>query len=154
MYRQWCYFYNKWLLFSLIWAKKNVFIFDPHSRNKVGSFIASGNYCLLSLKSLDDVENYVKTEYAKHIKNFNETQFDLQYVKIVNEPASVTTILFCTNKATTRIRKQTYDANEEIKIKRRDKYSAIIGTPEHDAIKTQKVCHVLSYCMNSRTQCP
>ena len=49
------------------------------------------------------------------------------------------------NKARTRIRKQTYDANEEIKIKRRDKYSSnigmysvIVGTPEHDAIKKQK----------------
>ena len=59
--------------FSLIWAKQNIYLFDSHSRNKDGSFIASGSSILLAFKTLSDVENYIKTEYAKHILNFNET---------------------------------------------------------------------------------
>ena len=124
--------------FSLIWAKQNVFLFDSHSRNKEGSFVESGSSILLAFKSLSDVEKYIKTEYAKHILNFSDTQFDLQYIKITTESTSASSILSSVNKARNRIYKQKYDANEEIKKRNRDQYSDIIGTPEHDAIKKQK----------------
>ena len=51
--------------FSLIWAKQNVFLFDPHSGSKDGLFIACGSSILHAFKSLSDVENYIKSEYAK-----------------------------------------------------------------------------------------
>ena len=88
--------------FSLIWAKQNINLFDPHSRNKDGSFISSGSTTLLAFKSLSNVENYIKTEYVKHIQNFNETQVDLQYVNIVTEPTSISTVLSSVNKARTK----------------------------------------------------
>ena len=125
--------------FSLIWAKQNVFLFDSHSRNKEGSFVESGSSILLAFKSLSDVEKYIKTEYAKHISNFSDTQFDLQYIKITTESTSASSILSSVNKARNRIYKQKYDANEEIKKRNRDQYSDIIGTPKHDAIKKRKL---------------
>ena len=124
--------------FSLIWAKKNVFLFDSHNRNEEGSFVENGSSILLAFKSLSDVEKYIKTEYAKHILNFSDTQFDLQYIKIITESTSASSILSIVNKARNRTYKQKYDANEEIKKQKRDRYSSIIGTPEHDAIKKQK----------------
>ena len=130
--------------FSLIWAKQKIYLFDPHSRNKDGSFIASGSSTLLAFKSLSNVENYIKTEYVKHIQNFNETQFDLQYVNIVTEPTSISTILSSVNKARSKGRKQIYDAkfhgsvkHEEIKKQKRDTYATIIGTSQHDQVKKQ-----------------
>ena len=102
--------------FSLIWAKQNVFLFDSHSRNKEGSFVESGTSILLAFKSLSDVEKYIKTEYAKHILNFSDTQFDLQYIKIITESTSASSILSSVNKARNRTYKQKYDANEEIRL--------------------------------------
>ena len=122
--------------FSLIWAKQNVFRFDSHSINQEGSFDESGSSILLVFKTLSNVEKYIKTEYVKHILNFSDTQFDLQYIKITTECAL--SILSSVNKARNRIYKQKYDANEEIKKQKRDRYSSIIGTPDHDAIKKQK----------------
>ena len=37
--------------FSLIWTKRNVFLFDSHSRNKEGSFVESGSSILLAFKT-------------------------------------------------------------------------------------------------------
>ena len=124
--------------FSLILAKQNVFLFDSHSRNKEGAFVESGSSILLAFKTLSYVEKCIKTEYAKHILNFSDTQFDLQYIKITTESTSASSILSSVNKARNRIYKQKYDANEEIKKQNRDRYSSIIGTQEHDAIKKQK----------------
>ena len=40
------------------------------------------------------------------MQNFNETQFDIQYVNIVSEPAIMSTILSGVNKTRTRCRKK------------------------------------------------
>ena len=79
--------------FSLIWGKQNVYLFDPHSRDKNGLFIPNGSSILITFKSLTDVEKYIRTEYSKHILNFSNTHFDLQYVRVVIETASDYTIL-------------------------------------------------------------
>ena len=92
--------------FSLILANKNVYLFDPHSINKDGSFMASGSSTRFAFQSLSNVENYIKTEYVKHIQNFNETQFDLQYVNIVTEPTSIFTILSGVNEGRAKRHKQ------------------------------------------------
>ena len=84
--------------FSLIWAKQNVFRFDSHSRNKEGSLVESGSSIPLAFKTLSDVETYIKTEYVKHILNFSDTQFDLQYIKITTESTSASSILSSVNK--------------------------------------------------------
>ena len=92
--------------FSLIWAKQNVFCLDPHSRSKDGSFVACGSSILLAFKSLSDVENCIKSEYANHVQNFNETQFDIKYVNIVTESAIMSNILSGVNKTRMRCRKK------------------------------------------------
>ena len=79
--------------FSLIWAKQAVYLFDPHSRDSNRSFTPDGSSVLLAFKSLVEVEQYVKTEYSKHVLHFNESQFDLQYVQILIEPDSSSAIL-------------------------------------------------------------
>ena len=67
---------------SLIWNKSKVFLFDSHSRDNNGLFICNGTSVLLEFKSLSVVEKYIKTEYSKHISNFNKTQYDLQYIRV------------------------------------------------------------------------
>ena len=103
------------------------YLFDPRSRNKDGSFIASGSSTRFAFQSLSNVENYIKTEYVKHIQNFNETQFDLQYVNIVNEPTSIFTILSGVNEARAKPHKQIYNAKfhgsvRHVEIKKQKRY--------------------------------
>ena len=74
------------------------FLFDSPSINKEGSFVESGSSILLGFKTLSDVEKYIKIEYAKHILNFSDTQFYLQYIKRTTESTSASSILSSVNK--------------------------------------------------------
>ena len=67
---------------SLIWSKNSVFLFDSHSRDGNGTFTSNGNSIVLSFKSLIDVNCYIKMEYSKHLSNFHEQQYELQYVRV------------------------------------------------------------------------
>ena len=69
---------------ALIWSNSDFFLFDSHSRDQNGGFTAEGATVLLSFKTLSDVQQYIKNEYAKHIPRFDETQFELQYIKVIS----------------------------------------------------------------------
>ena len=79
--------------FSLIWSKNAVFLFDSHSRDINGAFTDQCASIILSFKCLSDVEKYVSSEYSKQLPNFSETQFELQYIRVVTSPANVTATL-------------------------------------------------------------
>ena len=93
--------------FSLIWSKTAVFLFDSHSRDINGAFTDQGTSIILLFQNLSDVEKYIKSEYSKQLTNFNETQFELQYIRVITSPANVIEIMdslkkgrrFVTNKA-------------------------------------------------------
>ena len=105
---------------SLIWNKSKVFLFDSHSRDNNGLFICNGTSVLLEFKSLSEVEKYIKTEYSKHISNFNKTQYDLQYVRVDHgSNNNVSSILNSINKV----------RNNEQRCKQRAK---LLGTLKHD----------------------
>ena len=125
--------------FSLVWNKKSVYLFDSHSRDINGSFTNDGTTVVLSFKSLDDVELYIRTEYSKQIVNYNKSQFEPQYVRVATSPANVTAILDSLTAGKTYYQKQIgTPKHEQYKSKLRAQRTENIGTPEHEKIKKQK----------------
>ena len=132
--------------FSLIWSKNSIFLFDSHSRDSNGSFTDQGTSVALSFKTLNDVEKYIKTEYSKQLSSsFNDTQFEIQYVRVMTSAANVAAISDSINKLKKKVvNKAMYQKiigtpqHEEIKSKQQAKCSEIFGTPKHDKMKKQK----------------
>ena len=129
--------------FSLIWSKNSIFLFDLHSRDINGCFTDQGSSVALSFKTLIDVDQYIKTEYLKHLSNFHETQYELQYVRVTS--SSVSEILDTIKKHRNRIqcdnricekRAEMFGTPEhdQINHRKREKYAQIVGTLEHDQI--------------------
>ena len=74
-------------------------MFDFHSRDKNDSFTNVGTAVVLSFVCLDNVELYIRTEYSNQIVNFDESQFEMQYVRVATSPANITAILDSLKKA-------------------------------------------------------
>ena len=74
--------------FSLIWNKTSVSLFESHGRDKNGSFTNDGTAVVLSFECLDDVDLYIRIEYSNQIVNFDESQFEVQYVRVATSPAN------------------------------------------------------------------
>ena len=110
--------------FSLIWSKNSIFLFDSHSRDETGAFVSTGSSVILSFKNLIDVQHYIKAEYSKQLANFDEMQYDLQYVKVTTK-ANTSAICNSIN-------------NCRKKIKKCEKYAESIGTPKHEEINKRK----------------
>ena len=127
--------------FSLIWSKNGVFLFDSHSRDSNGCFTDAGSSIVLSFITLFDVGKYIKTEYSKHLSNFHESQFELQYVKVTATSSAMLEISHIIKKQRKNVKDTIYVANkyDEIKQQRSRKRAEIFGTPEHDKIK-KRVC--------------
>ena len=79
-------------------SKNNYFLFDSHSRDGNGCFVAEGNSVLLMFSSLSDIECYIKREYAKNLANFDTTQFECQNVKVTCVGAATILSLFSTRR--------------------------------------------------------
>ena len=109
---------------ALIWSKNFVFLFDSHSRDTNGAFVIDGYSIALSFKSLFDIQNYIVSEYSKHISNFSETQFELQYIKVKGDIDFSITL-----KAIT---------NNRQKVQKKESYTKILGTPKHEKIKKKQ----------------
>ena len=131
--------------FALIWNKTSVFLFDSHSRDKNGSFISDGTAVVLSFSSLQNVELYIRTEYSKQITNFNECQFELQYIKVGTSPENVASILDSLKKHRKSVKNKNYyqkqigtARQDQFLSKLREQRAKSIGTPEHERMKKQK----------------
>ena len=110
-----------------------------------GSFTNDGTAAVLLFKSLDDVELYVRTEYSKQIVDFNESQFELQYIRVTTSLANVTDILRSSKMRRNSDANKTYRQkqigtakHEQYKSKLRIQRTENIGTPQHKKHKTQK----------------
>ena len=111
--------------FSIIWSKKNIFLFDSHSRDINGHFTENGNSVTLSFPSLNEVEKYVKAEYSRQFSNFFETQFEVQYIRVTTSLANVAAILDSIKNYKNRVNGETY-------------HQKILGTSKHDEINSLK----------------
>ena len=130
--------------FSLIWSKKSIFLFDSHSRDINGSFIDEGSCVALSFKKLNDVDQYIKTEYSKQLSNFREAQYELQYVRATTSSSGVLQISNAIKKRRNKIHCNIYGTqHDEIKKRKRKKRATLLGTPEHVEIK-RRVCEKYS----------
>ena len=124
--------------FSLIWSKNSIFLFDSHSRDQTGAFVSTGSSVVLSFKHLIDVEHYIKAEYSKQLANFNEMQYDLQYVKVTTK-ANTSAICDSINKRRKKIKNHIYwnEMSDEKNKRRCEKYTELSRTPEHEEIKNE-----------------
>ena len=131
--------------FSIIWSKKNIFLFDSHSRDINGHFTENGNSVTLSFPSLNEVEKYVKAEYSRQFPNFFETQFEVQYIRVTTSLANVAAILDSIKKYKNRVNGETHhqkilgtSKHDEINSLKCKKRAEIFGTPEHELEKLNK----------------
>lgn len=106
--------------FSLIFDKSFIYLFDPHSRDYAGNFVPDGFSVLLKFRSLSSLQCYVKSIYSLHINNFETTQYDIQYVRIVIDDQ----VKLNVKKS---IRKKTESARKRKKPSQKD----IAGTSQH-----------------------
>ena len=109
---------------SIIWSKNTFVLFDSHSRDRNGCFVSNGTSVTLSFKTLPYVQQYIKSEYSQHIRDFDNTQFEYQYVNIKTDEESINTIL-----------------NYLKNTKRKAKFSNNIGTSKHTEIKQKQQAH-------------
>ena len=129
---------------SLIWSKNSVFLFDSHSRDGNGTFTSNGNSIVLSFKSLIDVNCYIKMEYSKHLSNFHEQQYELQYVR-VRAKDNTSAISDAIKRNRKRVQnKASFDkiygtpSHDKIKNQKCENHAKLFGTPEHDKVKKAK----------------
>ena len=67
--------------FSILWSKRNYFLFDPHSRDDEGAIVENRNSVLLKFSSVSHVQKYIFEVYYP-IQSLNTLQFEVQFVSL------------------------------------------------------------------------
>ena len=126
--------------FAIIWAKQNYFLFDSHSHNKEGLMADDGNSILLEFRSTNELLEYIQKVY---LCNFEEAQYELQYIKIERSEDSRDAISLyakrlrdCERKHLKR--KQNSNCKQALEAERKrkkDYYDRIVGTEQHQVVK-------------------
>ena len=70
--------------FSILWSKRNYFLFDPHSRDDHGAFSDNGSSVLLKCSAVRQLQNYVYDIYFP-LRHSKSLYYQLQYVHIVKQ---------------------------------------------------------------------
>ena len=130
--------------FSILWSKRNYFLFDPHSRDNLGAFSDNGSSVLLKFSSVRQLQNYVYDIYFP-LRHSDSLHYQIQYVHIVKQDDD------SIPKGTTKLNQsmvQTLKSNNYTEftdlLKSRECQrnvlyrSSIAGTEEHNQIKKQK----------------
>ena len=143
--------------FSILWNKRNYFIFDSHSRGSEGTVVENGNSILLKFCSLLQLQIYIYEVYFP-MQHSISLQFEVQFISlekreiaIANVPCPV--VKDMTNckgkKESTRQRKIVQHENikgielhEQQKKKDRkrkaDEFLRNAGTLQHEIIKNKR----------------
>ena len=74
-------FMMKGLCISIIWNKKNYFLFDSHSRNSLGQTSPDGSSILLKFSSRKQLEYHIINNYLS--EGDVNIQYEVQYIQIV-----------------------------------------------------------------------
>ena len=70
--------------FSILWSKRNYFLFDPHSRDDLGAFSDNGSSVLLKFSAVRQLQNYIFDIYFP-LRHSDSLHYQIQYVHIVKQ---------------------------------------------------------------------
>ena len=139
-------FMSEGYTFSILWSKRNYFLFDPHSRDDHGAFSDNGSSVLLKFSSVRQLQNYVYDIYFP-LRHSKSLYYQLQYVHIVKQGddsitiPSITTNLNLSGVQTLKrnISTEFTDLLKFRECQRNTFYrNSIAGTEVHSQIKKQK----------------
>ena len=130
--------------FSILWNKRNYFLFDPHSRDDEGVIAQNGSSVLLKFSSLPQLQNYIFEIYFPIQQSLDALQFEVQFVALqksdsidcVNTICPVAKLMANARSANRRHDKI---AHERIKtsdcIRKTLQFEIIKGTDIHEQLK-------------------
>ena len=137
--------------FSVLWNKRNYFLFDPHSRDEEGAIVPNGTCVLLKFSSLSQLQKYIFEIYFPLNTQPSEVLlFEAQFVSLHKNDSvivdNVSPIAKEERKAANRIRKAAHfeeikgtDAHEQLKASKRIwksvHFEKIKGTDGHEVLK-------------------
>ena len=70
--------------------------------------MTEGSSILFYFKSLSDIQLYIKEQYARHLTNFYDEPFELQYIRVIAQSDSVSAVSEAVKKFRTSIKNKTY----------------------------------------------
>lgn len=105
---------------SIIWNKPHFYLFDSHSRNSDGSFIADGHSVLLKFRTINDLEGFIKHSYL-YKQNLTCSHYEIQTVKVAVSESQSTLIASSIRKRKKREKYQ--NSKEQITLKLREQYA-------------------------------
>ena len=78
--------------FTLIWPKTYIFVFDLYSHDVNAHHISNGQLVLLEFCSVKVRNLFIIKYFEKHSVNSISSQYDIQYMKIIESEANVQNI--------------------------------------------------------------
>ena len=143
--------------FSILWNKRNYFLFDPHSRDDEGAIVENGNSVLLKFSSVSHIQKYIFEVYYP-IQSLNTLQFEVQFVSLHKNDSEYANTICPINKimANARSAKKRTDKIAHAKEKTADRvrksvhFENIRGTDAHEQVKISDRIRKTLHCENIR----
>ena len=132
--------------FSILWNKRNYFIFDSHSRGSAGTVVENGNSVLLKFCSLRQLQIYIYEMYFP-MQHSTSLQFEVQFISLEKSEIAIANMPCQVAKNMTKARAKTWslkmksnvETYEQIKESDRHRKNVqlnnIKGTEAHKKLK-------------------